>query len=199
MPETIISPTGKVLRFCADLYTTISTDTSIKEVRIDMPTGRFIRVAEGQGIADVAKKWADADVPYVSNGRTKQGADCSGSTSSIYAEAGFAYPHHSTSGFPDLVGTDSHFIKGKHFFKKVDSPQVGDVGLWSNGKLGKNASGHMAIYDANVGKTPKGLVGNLWSASNPTSSRKYGSARIDFFDHKSGYGTVTWYRYWKAQ
>jgi hypothetical protein len=198
MPETIISPTGKVLRFCADLYTTISTDTTIKEVRIKM--SRFLTVAEGQKIADVAKKWADADVPYVSNGRTKQGADCSGSTSSIYAEAGFAYPHHNTSGFPDLVGTDSHFIKDKHFFKKVDSPQVGDVGLWSNGKLGKDASGHVAIYVPNAGLCGKEgkTAGNLLSATHP-GGRKFRPEHVSFFDGHDGYGTVTWYRYWKAQ
>jgi cell wall-associated NlpC family hydrolase len=198
MTETIISPTGKILRYVATMITTPQSDNTVKEVRINMSTGRFVTVAEGRKIADVAKKWADVDVPYVSNGRTKQGADCSGSTSSIYAEAGFAYPHHNTSGFPDLVGTDSHFIKDKHFFKKVDSPQVGDVGLWSNGKLGKDASGHLAIYDASAGKTKKGLDGNLLSATHPGGGN-FAPARIDFFDHKSGYGTVTWYRYWKAQ
>ena len=99
-----------------------------------------------------------------------------------------------------LVGTDEHFTKGKHFFKKVDTPQVGDVGLWSNGKTGKDAEGHMAIFDANSGfiDPPENILpGDLWSASHP-GGRAFGPAKISFYNNKNNYGTVTWYRYWKA-
>ena len=165
-------------------------------------TGRFITAAEGQGIVGVAKDWEKAKVPYVSPGNTKRGADCSGSTSAIYAEAGLGYGHKGTAGFSDVVGTDANFVKGKHYFKKVYTPQVGDVGLWSNGKKKEEARGHMAIFDANAGFTdsPKNKQpGNLWSASSPTSDRDFGPAKISFYDNKNNYGTVTWYRYWKAQ
>lgn len=187
MTETIISPTGKVLRFCADLYTTISTDTTVKEVRIKMSSGRFITAAEGQGIADKAKGWTDT--PYGTgkyaggNAVKDKGADCSGSVWSIYKEAGLSYGDYTnTSGFTNLVGTDSNFVKGKHYFKKVAAPQVGDVGVWSNGKSGSDARGHIAIYDAGAGKTQKKQDGNLWSATRPGGS-EFGPARIDFFDH----------------
>ena len=154
----------------------------------------------------VAKLWADADTPYAPRYKFKilvpgsgkyaggnpvkgEGADCSGATWKIYEEAGFSYgSYHDTATFPALVGTDANFIKGKHFFKKVDTPQVGDIGWWN---------GHMAIYDPNAGKTEKGLVGNLWSASHP-DGRDFGSARVDFYDNKHDHGTVNWYRYWKA-
>ena len=118
-----------------------------------------------------------------------EGADCSGSTWKIYQEAGFSYaPYLHTAGFKDLVGTDQNFIKGKHFFKEVSSPQTGDVGWWK---------GHMAIYDKDAGTTPRGQVGHLWSASNPKGSG-FGVARTDFYDFKDGKGQIIWYRYWKA-
>lgn len=199
MTETIISPTGKILRYVATMITTPQSDNTVKEVRIDMSTGRFVTAAGGQKIADVAKNWWRADVPYVTGGKTKKGADCSGSVWAIYNEAGLSYgAYTNTAGFTNIVGTDSNFLKGKHYFKKVGAPQVGDVGVWSNGKSGNDARGHMAIYDTGAGKTKKGLVGNLWSATHPGGD-KFGPSRIDFFDHMSGYGSVTWYRYWKAQ
>ena len=106
-----------------------------------------------------------------------KGADCSGSVWAIYKEAGLSYgTYQSTATFPTLVGIDANFVKGTHFFKKVDmkvdTPQVGDVGWWN---------GHMVIYDLNAGKTDKQLAGNVWSASSPTSSRKFGPGKIDWY------------------
>ena len=86
-----------------------------------------------------------------------------------------------------MVGTNAKFVKGKHFFKQVATPQVGDIGWWN---------GHMAIYDLNAGKTkPEELDGNLWSARN--TNRPFGAARIDWYVNR--YGAVKWYRYWKPE
>ena len=187
--------------------------------------GRFITATEGWKIALVAKGWRDT--PYApqekagkrvagsekyagGNPVKGEGADCSGSVWAIYKEAGFPYgPYANTAMFvnrvatdadliaawlKNLVGIDADFVKGRHFFKKVTMPQVGDIGWWN---------GHVAIYDNNVGKTDKGLDGNLWSARNP--EQPFGPARINWYDNyvdkKTGknYGTVKWYRYWKAE
>ena len=136
-----------------------------------------------------AKEWTKAKVPYVSGGKTKQGADCSGTTWKIYEEAGFSYgSYQSTATFRTLVGADNDKeMKGKHF-KQVSTPQVGDIGWWN---------GHMVIYDPNAGKTNNGLTADCWSSSNPKSDRLYGPAALHWFE--KNYGTKPiWYRYWKA-
>ena len=208
-----------------------TTNTAAKPEK-PKATGRFITATEGWKIARVAESWkgtpyaplekAGKLVPgsekYAGGGAVKkEGADCSGSTWKIYAEAGFPYgsyfntvafvdlvatdPHFIIAWFEDLAGADKNFVKGKHFFKKAANPQVGDIGWWHNGKSGKEAAGHMAIYDNNAGKTkPNGVVGNVWSATNRSSEYGFGPAHTKFFDNdkKHGYGTVVWYRYWIA-
>lgn len=178
-------------------------------------TGRFITATEGQRIARVAKDWKDTPYgtgKYAGGGAVKGkngGADCSGAIWKIYQEAEFPYgryfntvefvnliatdSHFIVAWLKDLVGTDADFVKGKHFFKQVALPQVGDIGWWN---------GHMAIYDNNAGVTDKGTEGNLWSARD--IGYKFGPARINWFDNyvvkKTGknYGIVKWYRYWSA-
>jgi len=157
-------------------------------------TGRYITPTEGLWIVAKAKFWKGTPYGtgiYAGGNPTKdRGADCSGSTWKIYQEAGFSYgPYTNTVEFKKLVGTDSTFVKDKHFFKRVTMPQAGDIGWWK---------GHMAIYDNNAGKTDTGQNGNVWSASSPTSPRKFGPGRTDWYDNKHGAGAVTWYRYWKA-
>lgn len=184
---------------------------------------KIARVAEswkGTPYAPVEKagKRVPGSEKYAGGGAVKkEGADCSGSTWKIYKEAGFPYgPYINTALFvnrvatePDfisawlqkLVGSDKNFVEGKHFFKKVFAPQVGDVGWWHNGKIGEGAAGHMAIYDISAGKTePHKVDGNLWSATNRKSEYGFGPAHTNFFDNdqKYGYGIVTWYRYWIA-
>jgi len=161
--------------------------------------GRFISPAEGQSIVQRAKLWKGT--PYGtgtyagSNPVSKKGADCSGSVWKIYQEAGFSYgAYTSTAGFKSLVGTDQNFVPGKHFFKQVNVPQVGDIAWWN---------GHMAIYDPHAGKTvPEGLDGNIWSARR--KGLDFGPTRQNWYDNyvdketSKNYGTVQWYRYWKA-
>jgi len=162
-------------------------------------TGRFITAEEGQKIADVAKEWKGT--PYGTGNHAGgnpvkgEGADCSGAVWAIYKEAGFSYgSYHSTATFHSLVGSDASFISGKHFFKQVSTPQVGDVGWWN---------GHMAIYDPNAGKTDTDtpLNGNQWSAR--TTGKKFGATRQNWYDNYvdsdtgKEYGIVKWYRYWK--
>ena len=124
-----------------------------------------------------------------SNPVKDEGADCSGATWKIYEEAGFSYgSYQSTATFRTLVGADNDKeMKGKHF-KQVSTPQVGDIGWWN---------GHMAIYDLNAGKTDKGLDGNVWSVSNPKSTRPFGPGLIKWYDNDYK-APAKWYRYWKA-
>lgn len=176
-------------------------------------TGRFIMPNEGQKIARVAKEWAVAKTPYgvgkyAGGGAVKkEGADCSGATWKIYAEAGFPYggyfntvrfvnrvstdSHFVVVWLKDLVGSEADFVKGTHFFKEVFMPQVGDIGWWHNGK-----AGHMVIYDNNAGTTAKGQQANVWTASNPTGD-PFGPGRINWFDEKYN-APAKWYRYWIA-
>ena len=209
-----------------------TTNTAAKSEK-PKATGRFISATEGWKIAQVAKSWKgtpyaplEKDKKLVSGSEKykgggavkKEGADCSGATWKIYAEAGFPYgryfntvafvdlvasdPHFIVAWLKDLAGSDADFVKGKHFFKKVSLPQVGDIGWWHNGKSGDAAAGHMAIYDQNSGMCGqrKNVEGNLWSAYNRKSGVNFGPAHTQFFDNdkESGYGIVVWYRYWIA-
>jgi RHS repeat-associated protein len=132
----------------------------------------FITLEEGQQIVDSAKEWEDT--PYNStpgsNRWKSTGADCSGSTWAIYHDAGYDYSYLK-------YGTTAMFSSNPLFKKSPNnSPQVGDVGLYS---------GHMVIYDPNAGKNR-----NVWSAHH-TNGPPYGPGR------SSWYGTPTWYRYYK--
>ena len=157
-------------------------------------TGRFITAAEGLKIVGVAKEWAKAKVPYLTGGKTQRGADCSGTTWKIYEEAGFSYgSYQNTASFRTLVNTENDMVmKGKHF-KKVSTPQVGDIGWWD---------GHMVIYDPALAQDvslrnkpqPTGTK-SVWSASSPGSPRPFGPAWTHWF--KNGTPPV-WYRYFKA-
>jgi cell wall-associated NlpC family hydrolase len=126
---------------------------------------------EGGRIVTVAKRWKDT--PYLKEGKSRAGADCSGSVWAIYAEAGFPYQYCWTAIFP----TSPRFKPSPQ-----NIPQVGDVAWWN---------GHMAIYDPNAGVVDK-QVAKLWSASHP-GGRDFGPTPIEWFTKK--YGPVTWYRY----
>ena len=193
------------------------TTTTVPAKKLEKPksTGRFISPTEGQRIASAAKGWAKAKTPYgtgkyAGGGAVKGekgGADCSGATWKIYAEAGFPYggyfntvrfvnrvatdSHFIVAWLKDLVGSDADFVKGEHFFKEVFMPQVGDIGWWK---------GHMAIYDQNSGMCGKQnkTVGNIWSAYNSTDGINFGAAHTSFWDIPNGVGNVVWYRYWIA-
>lgn len=189
------------------------TKTITPAARPEKPkaAGRFITLTEGQRIARVAKSWKNTPYgmgKYAGGGAVKdKGADCSGSTWKIYAEAGFPYggyfntvrfvnrvatdSHFIVAWLKDLVGVDADFVEGEHFFKQVNQPQVGDIGWWHNGK-----GGHMLIYDPASGPAPpKDAQGNAWSAR--TEGAPFSSVRYQWFDDifKT---PVKWYRYWKA-
>ena len=115
---------------------------------------------QGQAVASTAATWIG--VPYTQKGShdTKSGADCSGSTWAIYAQAGFRY-----SNAPVPTGS---FVQSMvkptptpGYFFPVTKPQAGDVMFWS---------GHMAIYDPNAQKTCgcRAQQGsNMFSATHP--------------------------------
>ena len=148
----------------------------------------------GWKIAQVAKTWVDT--PYApigskysgGNAVKKAGADCSGSVWAIYKEAGYSYGNYfNTVRFVDVVASDPHFIaawiqklvsadesfvKGKHFFKEVFMPQVGDICWWP---------GHMSIYDPASGAAPPhNVLGNAWSERD--KGKNFSSVRYQWYD-----------------
>ena len=131
----------------------------------------FVTPEEGERIIAVAKRWKDTS--YLKGGKSRAGADCSGSVWGIYAEAGFHYEYCWTAIFP----TSPRFKPSPN-----NMPQVGDIAWWD---------GHMAIYDPNAGMVFR-EVAHLWSASHP-GGRKFGPAAIQWYSKK--YGPVKWYRY----
>jgi RHS repeat-associated protein len=136
---------------------------------VDLWGLEFISAEEGQQIVDVAKSWVGT--AYVFGGKSKGGADCSGSTWAIYREAGFPYKYLPSASFPNSPS----------FRPSPDNvPQVGDIGRWN---------GHMVIYDPNA---PNG--NNVWTAHR-TGGPPYG---VDQFEkYNKIYGAVTWHRYYK--
>ena len=186
-----------------------TTNTAAKPEK-PKATGRFITASEGWRIVQVAKSWKGTPYgtgKYKGGGAVKgKGADCSGATWKIYAEAGFPYggyfntvrfvnrvatdSHFIVAWLKDLVGSEANFVKGEHFFKQVSLPQVGDIGWWK---------GHMAIYEQNSGMCGKrnNVEGNIWSAYD-VNAPNFGPAHTSFWDSPNGPGNVIWYRYWIA-
>ncbi|MFO1368126.1 MAG: RHS repeat-associated core domain-containing protein [Marinagarivorans sp.] len=128
--------------------------------------GLDLTPAQQDAITKAANDWANSNVPYRFGGTTKKGADCSGSVSSIYNQAGVHIGRLTSQGFKQspLFGP----IQG--------SPQVGDVGVYP---------GHVVIYGGdNTGSVER----DVWSASH-TGGPDFGPA------NSAWYGTPTWYRY----
>jgi cell wall-associated NlpC family hydrolase len=126
------------------------------------PFGLDLTPAQQAAVRKAAQDWANANVPYLWGGTAKKGADCSGSVSSIYNQAGVDIGRLSTSEFSKSP-----------LFKPVingDSLQLGDVGVYA---------GHVVIY----GGRDTGTTGrDVWSASHtggpafgPASSSWYGN------------------------
>jgi RHS repeat-associated protein len=139
--------------------------------------------SQGQGVANAAAKWIGT--PYVYGGSDrKKGADCSGSTWSIYKEAGFSYSSNKvdTKTFVKTM-TTTNPTPGKFF--PVEKPQPGDIMFWPT---------HMAIYDSNAANTCscKAQAGSdMFTANNPTRKLPYAPANSKFwFEAKP-----TYYRY----
>ncbi len=126
---------------------------------------QFISEAEGQKIVKAASTWEGTK--YVFGGTTKDGADCSGTTLSIYKQAGFPYEgkYRQTS----QLSHNPHFKPSPN-----NTPQAGDIGWWS---------GHVVIYSGN---------NQIWTATH-TGGPPY---KLDLLrTWVKNRGPVKWYRY----
>jgi RHS repeat-associated protein len=132
------------------------------------PFGLDLTPAQQVAVSKAAQNWANSNVPYLWGGNTKKGADCSGSVSSIYNQAGIDIGRLTTSDF-----------KASSQFEPIvsgNSLQIGDVGVYD---------GHIVIY----GGSDTGTNGrDVWSASH-TGGPAFGPA------NSTWYGNPAWYRY----
>jgi cell wall-associated NlpC family hydrolase len=112
--------------------------------------------AQKAALAAAARDWSGANVPYVYGGTSRQGADCSGSVSAIFAAAGMPIGHMSSSGF----------AASGLFARSVGAPQIGDVGWYP---------GHVVIFGGN---TAPGM--DVWSASH-TGGPVFGPAKSSWY------------------
>lgn len=131
------------------------------------PFGLDLTPGQQAAVVAAAQDWSQSNVPYKWGGSTKAGADCSGSVSGIYNDAGINIGRLTSQQF-----TQSPFS----VVPEGSGLQPGDVGVYP---------GHVVIY----GGSNTGVDGSdVWSASH-TGGNPFGPAS------SSWYGTPTWYRY----
>jgi RHS repeat-associated protein len=130
------------------------------------PLGLDLTPAQQQALAQAAQDWSGSAVPYQFGGTTKHGADCSGSISSIFDQA----------GVPIGRMTSGQFANSPNFSPATGPHQVGDVGVYP---------GHVVLYGGDETGVPKD---DVWSASH-TGGPNYGPAQSTW------YGNPVWYRY----
>ncbi len=96
------------------------------------PFGLQLNFEQQSRIWAAAEDWANSSVPYEVGGSEKSGADCSGSVSSIYAQAGIN------------IGRlySGQFANSPSFSRVTGQPQVGDVGV---------TPGHVVLYGGDLG------------------------------------------------
>ena len=120
------------------------------------PLGLDLTEAQKAAIAQIAQAWTDAKVPYVYGGASREGADCSGSVSAIYKEAGI-----------DVGRFTSATIKASPLFAPVvGPPQVGDIGVYPK---------HVDLYGGSLAPGR-----DVWSASHP-GGRPFGPANSGWY------------------
>lgn len=118
--------------------------------------------AQQAAVRAAALDWVKARVPYVYGGATKKGADCSGSISGIYQQAGIDIGRLSSQGFRN----------GGLFSPAVGPHQIGDIAVYD---------GHVAIYGGD-----SGVDKDVWSASH-TGGPPFGPANSSWYGTPTWY------------
>jgi RHS repeat-associated protein len=138
--------------------------------------------AQGRAIASTAASWIG--VPYKFGGHSKSGADCSGSTWAIYAQAGFKYSAAPVSTVSFTKAMVKPTATPGYFFP-VENPRPGDVMLWPS---------HMAIYDPNAKST---CSCSTQQGSNMFSATHRGGPPYGPYNSRWWFGgnTPVYYRY----
>jgi len=111
---------------------------------IDISGLDLISLSEGTTIVKDAETWIG--VPYLFGGATREGIDYSRLVWMVYKESGFPYLYAKTSGFLPPSR-----------FRKVSSPQEGDVVLFS-GHIGIYTGGMIIGAQSDAGKVTKGEI-----------------------------------------
>lgn len=126
------------------------------------PLGLELTPAQQAAVQKAAQDWANSNVPYAYGGASKSGADCSGSVSSIYKQAGIDIGRLTSQGFS----------KSPLFSPITGAPQLGDVGVYP---------GHVDIYGGNTGSGK-----DVWSASH-TGGPVFGPANSSWYGMPTWY------------
>jgi cell wall-associated NlpC family hydrolase len=124
--------------------------------------GLDLTPAQQDEVRAAAIDWAKSGVPYVMGGANKKGADCSGSVSSIYAQAGINIGRLSSGQFkksPFALATGDH--------------QVGDIAVYP---------GHVAVYGGETGVSGR----DIFSASH-TGGPVFGPANSSWYGNPTWY------------
>lgn len=136
------------------------------------PLGLDLTEAQKVALVWAAQDWANSNVPWVSGGVEKTGADCSGAITGILRDASINIG--TTRLTSSNISTHPHFMP----VELGDAVQVGDIA---------KVPGHLYMYGGSENTGSGGM--DVWSTFNSGYFRPADSTNSYFT------GPHTWYRY----